>query len=241
MALDQYSRIFGRRQVLELTSRDFTLDQELPIRLVYDDQCTVVLFHGDNLESTNLATVFALAANYALGPVFAHLNLARETRVAEAFSKIRNRPGVYQRFALVGYPHIIAYQAGEPVGFYNGDRDAQAIVNWSYELACKPGYVELEQLSRSAHLDQSIEMGPHTTQAPAYTSSTQFKAGQSLNGYDPRTGVVATGTRQAVGTGGPAGAGQATFIPTAASVPTTLPTQAPVPSTSGIGTPVRIG
>lgn len=249
-----FDDIFGRQTVKTLTAKDFQLNDDPPITLRYDD-CILVLIHGDNSESVNLAKVFSYAAANSIGPVFAHINILREKEVSEAFMRLHGSPGAYNRFTLEGYPTIMAYQNTKPVGFYNGERDAQAIVDYAYTLACRPGYFEPEQLSKSVHIDQSIEMGGFV-QSPTFSTSTQFTAANPINRYNPTTGVVVTGSRAAlaeqqqaalaeqqqgaanIAQGIPPGQlTSGSLVPTAA----TIPVAAPVPTTSGLGVPVNVG
>jgi thioredoxin-like negative regulator of GroEL len=203
----------------------------------------LVFFHGNNQESVNLATVFAYAASSVVGPVFAHVDIEREREVAEAFMKLHNSPGASNKFTLEGYPTIIAYQNTQPVGFYNGARDAQAITDYAYTLACRPGYFEPEQLFKSVHLDQSIEMGG-SVQSPSYNSSLQFTAGAPLNRYDPQTGVVVTGSQAALAAGQQEAAARAAAgVPTAgAGLPAGSPMGVPAGSPMGVpaGSPVGV-
>jgi hypothetical protein len=189
---DPFDTIFGRRSVKVLDASDFLLDDFIPIRLKWDD-CTLLLLYIDNQESLHLAQVFAAAAGSSTVP-FASVNLSRERKVATAFTSMNSKPGAFGHMSPKGYPIIIVYQGGVPVAFYNGERDAQALVDYSQTLACTFGYVELVQFAASNKMDQSIEMGGFN-RAPAYTSSVQYTAAQPIRQYDPTTGVVQTGSQ----------------------------------------------
>ena len=187
--------LFGREAVKRLTSSDFLLDTNTPIQLKWED-CMLVLFYGDNIESKNLVQIWALAANQVVGPIFAAINIKTEEQVAQSFVKIRQQSTPYRLFGLKGYPFIIAYQGGYPVAFFNGARDVQAIVDWALTLACKPDYYEPVQLAASVHVDRSFEMGGVNEYVPR-VDSLAFVAGSPVRRYDPRTGIKETGSRAA--------------------------------------------
>nr|QBK90755.1 MAG: thioredoxin-like protein [Pithovirus LCPAC201] len=187
--------LFGRDAVKNLNSDDFLLETTTPIQLKWTD-CIVILFYGDNNESKSLAQIWATAAKSVIGTIFAAANLKSNQKLAQAFVKIGESPTPYRNFRMQGYPFILAYQRGFPVGFYNGERDVQAIVDWSLTLACKPDYYESRQLAASAHVDISFEMGG-INEYQRRTDSLQYTAGNPVRRYDPRTGIVITGSRGA--------------------------------------------
>lgn len=188
--------VFGRSAVKRLSDGDFTLDADIPIKLKWTD-CTLILFYVNNIESIQLMQIWATAANLAAGPIFAGINMSISEKVAQAFMRVREIPGPYRLFGTVGYPFIIAYQGGHPVGFYNGERDVQAIADWALTLACRIDYFEPAPKAGAVQADISYEMGGVTDLAPR-TVSTEFKAGQPMRGFDSKIGVVQTGTTAAV-------------------------------------------
>ena len=187
--------LFGREAVKRLTASDFLLDTTTPIQLKWTD-CIVILFYVDNAESRNLVQIWATAANVVAGPIFAAINLNTENEVAQAFLKIRESRTPYRFFGLKGYPFIIAYQGGYPVAFYNGDRDVQAIADWTITLACKNDYFEPIQLAASVHIDKSFEMGGVNPYQPRM-NSLAFTAGNPIRQYNPQLGIVETGSQAA--------------------------------------------
>ena len=217
---DTFSQIFGKQSVKELTAEDFMLDYDPPIRLRFND-CMLILFHNGNSESQIWARLWAAIGAQIPTPVFARLDLIREKKVAAAFTAIRSKPGPFSRFGLEGYPVVLAYQGGVPVGFYNGDRDMQAMANYAVTTACRPGYLEPIQIVKGVHIDQSYEMGGYT-ESPRLVDSLQFVAGKSIRDYNPATGIRATPT-QAAPAQGPAAPVQTA----AATVPTIGGTAAP--------------
>ena len=187
--------LFGRDAVKNLGSEDFLLETTTPIQLKWTD-CIVILFYGDNNESKTIAQIWATAAKSVIGTIFAAANLKSNQKLAQAFVKIGESPTPYRNFRMQGYPFILAYQRGFPVGFYNGERDVQAIVDWSLTLACKSDYYESRQLAASAHVDIDFEMGG-VNEYQRRTDSLQYTAGNPVRRYDPRTGIVITGSRAA--------------------------------------------
>lgn len=188
--------LFGRDAVKNLSSEDFLLGTTTPIQLKWTD-CIIILFYGSNDESKNLARIWATAAKAVVGPIFAAANLQTNQKLAQAFMKIGETRTPYRNFKIQGYPFILAYQKGSPVAFYNGERDVQAIVDWSFTLACRPDYYEDRQLAASVHLDKSYEMGGINEYTPRRVDSLQYKAGDPVRRYDPKIGIVETGSRQA--------------------------------------------
>lgn len=214
---DPFDTIFGRRTVKTLDASDFLTDDFIPIRLKWDD-CTLLLLHTDNQESIDLAKVFSVAAGASTVP-FASVNLTREKKVAVAFTRMNSKPGAFGRMAPAGYPTIMVYQSGVPVAFYNGERDAQALVDYSQTLACSFGYVELEQLAGSIKMDSSIEIGGYN-RAPKYVTSSQYTAGQPIRQYNSQSGVVETGStgrQQRVVGSQPVRPAPGTYVPTGPS------------------------
>lgn len=188
--------LFGRDAVKNLTDSDFLLDTTNPIQMKWDDTM-VVLFYGNNVESRNLVQIWATAAKAVVGIIFAAANLKANPKLAKGFVKIGETPNPYRGFRLQGYPFILAYQKGYPVGFYNGERSVQAIIDWSFTLAQKPDYFEPRQLAASAHVDRDFEMGGVNEYEPRRVDSLQYTAGNPVRRYDPRTGIVITGSRTA--------------------------------------------
>ena len=187
--------VFGRAAVKRLSTDDFLLDSDTPTRSKWKD-CTLILFYVNNVESQQLMQIWATAANLAAGPVFAGINISINDRVAQAFMQVRETPGPYRVFGLTGYPFILAYQGGHPVGYYNGERDVQAIADWALTLACRVDYFEPGQLAGAVSADISYEMAGFTDLKPR-TNSTQFKAGEPMRQFDSSKGVVRTGSQAA--------------------------------------------
>lgn len=131
------------REVMVMTQSDFTVDNvEAPINLKTDD-CTIVLFYGNNQESEELGEIFAIVANDTVGPVFGSVNLFTEQNLAKIFTKLQGDITHPQhRFALRGYPEIIVFRKGSfdshsrPVGKYNGGYDTGLFRQFVTTQAC---------------------------------------------------------------------------------------------------------
>ena len=184
--------LFAQNAVYPLTSDDFNINSSAPITMKWDD-CMLVLFYGNNQESIDLAKIWQLVASSTAGPLFGACNIIVHRSVAEAFTKIKAHNSPLRSFALKGFPTIITYQGGWPVGVYNGERAVQPIVDYAMTLACNADYLEPQQLFKGVQVDNDYEMAGVKYHKP-YTSSVQFVNGDSFRGFDARQPVVLTGT-----------------------------------------------
>ena len=184
--------VFQQNYVKVLTADDFNIRTKEPITLKWDD-CIIVLFYGNNIESENLARIWSLVARSAAGPIFAAVNISVHRQVAEAFAKVKMTNSTLRPFALKGFPTIITYQNGWPVGFYNGERAVQPLVDYAMTLACQPYYFEPQQLAKGVEVDRNYEMGGFKYHKPA-TTSVQFKVGDPYRGYNNRQPLTVVGS-----------------------------------------------
>ena len=201
---------FASETVKRLTADDFDLGSKELIALKYDD-CILVLFHGDNTESLQIATIWALAAQQVAGPIFAAINVLNERKVAEALTRLRSDGSHPLHWAsLRQYPFIMVFRKRWPVAIYNGPREVQAIIDYALTLACQAGYYEILQVGGSMQAEGRLEMGPYDVytnipgQAPRIrTESLQYNSEQPIRGFNPAIPLVVPGTpgaAQAVGT-----------------------------------------
>lgn len=175
--------LFAQDAVKQLTSADFTVNKQSRIKLVYED-CYLILFYGNNQESDDLLQVWQSAAAQVAGPIFASVNLFTEKAVATAFTQIRSESDNPLNWAgLRGIPFILVYRQGWPVGFYNGPRETETIIDYSLELACSASYKETIQNASGSQPDQNIGIEP-TFDNPLYTQSTNYN-GDTGRGYVP--------------------------------------------------------
>ena len=195
---------FSSETIKRLTTEDFDIESKASITLKYDD-CILVLFHTENTESYQLATIWALAAQQTAGPIFAAINMLNERKVAEAFTRVKSDGSNPLHWAsLRQYPFILVYRKRWPVAVYNGPREVQAIVDYSLTLACQAGYYEVEQIGGSMQAEGRIEMGPYQpyvniagTPPVVRTTSLQYNATQPIRGFNPNIPVVITGSNTA--------------------------------------------
>ncbi len=187
--------IFAQQSVHQLTNEDFNLNTKDSITLKWDD-CIIVLFYDEGPESKELVEIFAIAANQVSGPIFSACNIFLSKNVAKAFTNLNMTNSTYKPFALKGVPFIITYQQGYPIGFYNGDRQVQALVDFSLTLACRSDYYEPLQLPSGKTIDPKINISmAGWVEEKRRTSSIQFKSGEPVRRF--ATTSQATSTTQA--------------------------------------------
>jgi len=177
--------LFAQQAVYQLSDSDFNLNTKDAITTKWDD-CMIILFYDEGPESKDLVRVWAAVGSQVVGPVFGACNLRLSRGVAKAFANLNMKNGTYKPFALKGIPFILTYQNGSPVGFYNGDREVQAIVDFSLTLACKADYYEPLQLpaGKTVYQQDNISVAGWTEYKPQRTSSIQYKAGDPVRRFD---------------------------------------------------------
>jgi len=170
--------VFAQNSVLKLTSNDFKLDTPERISL-RKDECTIVLFYGNNNESNQLAKLWSQVAQETVGPTMAACNLVEEKKVATAMMEIKSMGShPFHWASMRGYPFILDYRGGWPVAFYNGDRSVQAMLDWVMTLACQANYYERYDLSGGAQTDSKLEMS-NSTQYPSADGSNPIRTQSS--------------------------------------------------------------
>ena len=155
-----YRRVmFPQNPIQILTSSDFADDSVVKIGLKYHE-CILILFHSHNEESQQLADIWYRVAQIAVGPVFASCDLVGQQSVARNFMSLESSDTPLRLFGLRQVPFILAYRAGMPQAYYNGDRSVQALSDWSMTLACNKNYTEAIQLGASVSVStqDNIEM-----------------------------------------------------------------------------------
>lgn len=194
---------FAPETVKRLSADDFDLNSKEMIRLKHDD-CILILFHVENTESYQLATIWALAAQQIAGPIFAAINMLSERKVAEAFTRLKSDGSHPLHWAsLRQYPFIMVYRQGWPVAIYNGPREVQALIDYALTLACQAGYYEIIQVGGSMQADNRVQMAPYNPytnipgQAPQVrTESLQYDASNPIRGFDPNTEITSVNTTE---------------------------------------------
>jgi len=137
--------------------------------------------------------IFYIASQQVAGPKFGACNLIVEEDVASAFSEIGSGDSALHSYRMTGYPFILTYRSGYPVGHYNGDRSVASLVDFAQTLACSAGYYEPVGLSAGVQVESPLVMPPYDPYGrgkknPARTSSVQFRSDQPIRGYDPNLG-----------------------------------------------------
>lgn len=199
---------FSSESIKRLSSEDFNTTERELITLKYDD-CILVLFYIENVESHQLASIWALAAKQAVGPIFAAINMLTERRVAEAFTRLKSDGSHPLHWAsLRQYPYIVVYRKRWPVAIYNGPREVQAIIDYALTLACQAGYYEPMQVGGSMQGQDRLSMGPYQpymnlagSPDRIRTTSVQYTASEPIRGFNPNIPLSRTGSvQEAVGT-----------------------------------------
>ena len=185
--------LFGQESVKRLSSSDFDLHTDHPITLKAKG-CVIALFYSENTESKNLIKIWALAAQQVAGPIFGACNLLVEREVAAAFSNLNLTNSSLRSYALKVIPFILSYQNGWPVGFYNGERAVQPIIDYVLTLACKADYFEPLQIPAGMQAETNYEMTGWKEYKPVRTDSLQYKVNSPIRGYDPRQPITLAGT-----------------------------------------------
>lgn len=183
---------FIRGAVKNMTAMDFDLSSKSGILLKWND-CRLILFYSENQESIALVNIWAEAAKQVAGPVFAGVNIMSERKVAEAFMNLNMKDHPLKWAALKQIPFIIVYRQGLPTAFYNGERNVQAIVDYSLTLACRSDYFEPVQVFGSTQVEDNFSMGG-LTQYKHRTQSTQFTAANPVRKFNDKVGIVQAGS-----------------------------------------------
>ncbi len=190
--------MFPKGGVKQFQEKDFTIDSRELICLKYDD-CILILFYNDNVESTRLAEIWADVSAQTPGITFGAVHLGLEDQLAKNFAKLNMDPNHPNRWAaLQQVPFIMVYRGGWPTAFYNGTLSTQAIIDFSMTLACRADYHEHVQKAYSQQARTNIQMTgvnhPETQtygsiRIPPRVTSEQFTTAQPLRGYYQNTEI----------------------------------------------------
>ncbi len=189
--------LFAQNAVKQLTQDDFELESDASIKLRYPS-CILVLFYNNNIESKNLLQIWNTAGQQVVGPIFASLNLMENKSLAQAFINLNMQNSALHWAALKTMPFILVYQNRWPIGFYNGERSVQALVDFSLVLACKAEYHEPINLfggmvaSDNLLMQSGTQYGSETN--PFKTTSLEFTGKENIRAYDPADKPVLVGT-----------------------------------------------
>ena len=170
---------FSSETIKRLSLDDFNIDSRELITLKHND-CILILFHIENIESYQLANILALVAQQVAGPI-----LSTEHKVAEAFIRLKSDGSHPLHWtSLRQYPFIMTYRKGWPVAIYNGPRKVQALIDYALTLACEAGYYEIVQAEDTNILDNPFIVRRELLQ---YTNETPIR---KFNPVIPITGAA---------------------------------------------------
>jgi len=193
--------LFAQNAVKQLTQEDFELDSDAQIKLK-NNSCVLVLFYNDNVESKNLLEIWNSAGKQTVGPIFASLNLNQNRILAQAFTNLNMKNTSLHWAALKTIPFILVYQNRWPIGFYNGERSVQDLIDYSLVLACKAEYHEPVNLyGGSLATDNQLMKGVTqygSDQNKFKHTSLDFTGKENIRGYDPADKPVLAGTAKEV-------------------------------------------
>jgi hypothetical protein len=194
---DSSNDLFAQNSVKQLTQDDFELESDAPIKLRYKS-CMIVLFYNNNIESQNLLQIWNTAGKQVVGPIFASIDLNKNKLLAQAFTNLNMENSSLHWAALKTMPFIIVYQNRWPVGFYNGERTVQDLIDYSLVLACKAEYHEPENLFGGMVSSDNLMMRGVTRYGidlnPFKKTSLNFTGKENIRGYDPKDKPVLAGT-----------------------------------------------
>lgn len=141
------SDLFAFNQVKELRLEDFWLGSRTPTAL-RDTGVVIVLFYNtSDPASLGLAKIWAQLAQSISGITMAAVNVSTRREIMEAFFDVgRDLDNPLNKYEIRGVPTILAYRAGWPKAYYNGEKSKAAIENWIFVLARQPGYEEPDLL-----------------------------------------------------------------------------------------------
>ena len=138
------SDAFGQFNVHEMSESEWALESATPTA-IKDPRCHIILFYEPNGTDPALMDIWREIARNIGGPVIAAVNTSARRDIMAAFFKVQgdlNDPfNVYTGFRT---PSILVYRSRWPQAFYNGELSYDALVAWITNLACKPGYRELD-------------------------------------------------------------------------------------------------
>lgn len=115
---------------VNLTSGDFAIETETPLRLKRNGSL-VVLFYGEDDTSIKALTAWSKVAQMTIGPIFASCNLRSEKPIANKILDTGNTNPSLRWTNNLRVPYILAYSNTWPIGKYTGPIDETSISNWA--------------------------------------------------------------------------------------------------------------
>jgi hypothetical protein len=240
-------RIFSPNPIQNLEDNDFELSGSIKIMLKIK-RCLIVLFYTDNTESNNVADIWQEVGQQGVGNVFAACNLRINQKIADAFNELNMKNTSLHWAALKTVPFILVYQNGYPIGFYNGDRAVQPILDFSMTLACRSDYREPVNLYGGIQSEDNMGIEGNeqygSSENPFRKQSLDFKAGKPVRTYNKEdrpktvTSELQSSLASGIGSGIPTSEPETTSEPGSTSeIPTSSPTSPTSPTRPTSETP----
>lgn len=114
-----------------LTTQDFMIETETPLRLRERKGAWVVLFYGEDEISKQTLTAWSKVSQNTIGPEFGSCNLRMETKLASRIlDTYLTNPSLKWTNTLT-VPYIISYYNEWPITKYTGPIDIASISNWA--------------------------------------------------------------------------------------------------------------
>lgn len=202
-----YLTQFSSPYVINLGGTHFSLGNEKVeerVSIIWKN-CMLVLFYGENQESKDLMRIFAAAAVQAPGVKFGACNLLIDDEVAKAWKQLEGTANPLSQMSMKGYPFIIVYQGGYPVGEVDiaTRSEVSSLVNFAISTACGSTFHPRTSHTIGVQTEANWAMvepraGAAPASAPAGTTSGPASPGAGaatpLRYYDPNIGLVYQGS-----------------------------------------------
>lgn len=169
---------------------DFSLDSKDKV-CIFDDDCYMILFYGEDEESISYLDSFTKAAEHSPGPMFGTCNVDLETEVEKSIVEIMNENDHPFKWISTGeIPFIVVYRNGYPIWFYEGPNDMESMVTFSIDYACNPEYnmFNRELIDKiNTELEYSYDL-----RNPTILDDSKYRTVQVLKSEDPEEEKIPT-------------------------------------------------
>ncbi len=203
---------FNNPNVYQMGAADFVLGSAKVgerVSIVWKN-CILVLFYGENQESHDLMHIFANSAVQNPGIKYGACNIVAEKEVAKAWSQLDTTVNPLSQMAMKGYPFVISYQSGMPVGEvpskYRSSVDG--LTNFAITTACSsnfhPRVAETFGVQTEANLEIVEPVGRYLGRTPEEGRPPVPGSAEATRPppipshlYNPNIGLVYQGTDKA--------------------------------------------
>ncbi len=109
--------------------------------------CYIIYFHTGGADAIKQVEVFGAAAQEAIGPIFATVNVREQGKVATAFTRLASdgaSPVFWVAKGLV-WPTVLVYRNARPVAFYRipaGGLNKEQLISFALNQACASAYFD---------------------------------------------------------------------------------------------------